>query len=393
MRPESPTPAIPPTPSPTPTAESPSRSAPRVDDDLDEATTDRRRPSPFDPFKQARSSGKARDRHRSRAYRTTWFKHAAVYGFYWSSRWVPRPVVRGTLLGLSTLGRGAGHLPFNAIRRACDDLAVICRHRGHPTDGAQIYRGIIDEVQFTGNVVHEAYLGRSSSPTDAIHLRADAIENIEAALARHGGLMLAAPHNFTGSIGSVAFARRFPMLLIGKNGESDWRREISEEVFERLGLRPVFVRGQSPFAVSRRMIEAMRNSQVVITVLDNIYRKPNRIEAEIFGGRLGFSPWAPRLAIAAGVPLMPAYAHHTEGRLEHDFGEPLLSTDLQELTQHYVSFFEDQILRHPSSWAFVAHKRWRMVLAQARRRLEEGATAVEPFEVKSRDLRRREAPE
>lgn len=44
--------------------------------------------------------------------------------------------------------------------------------------------------------------------------------------------------------------------------------------------------------------------------------------------------------------------------------------DTREMTQHYASFFEQNIMEDPSSWAFLGDKHWRSSLRKASARLE-----------------------
>ncbi|MEM7261019.1 MAG: hypothetical protein AAF488_03450 [Planctomycetota bacterium] len=333
----------------------------------------------------------ASSRNRPRRARFTWLKHAFVYAFYWTSRITPRPLVRGALSLLASVFRVLRRVPGNPIRRGCDDLAAICTLRGHPTTGREVYSDFIRQLRDAACMFHEVYFKGPEHAAALVDFPAEDHQRVLDAIESHGGLMAAVPHNVTASLAGIGFSQIFPTLLIGKNGDAAWRETIAKEAFSRLGIEPLFVRGKSALKVSRTMIEAMTRGKVAVATIDNIYRKPNRVEAEIFGGTVGFSPWAVRLAATAKVPVMPAFMYPENGRIRFETAEPLLSDDVEALTQHCIAFFEEQILRHPSCWGFIGHKRWRMVLRQARQRLESQPELIgTPFEVRSSNLRRRE---
>ncbi len=351
------------------------------------------RPRLLDPFLALapRKRSETRERNRARTYRSTWLKHCFVYSFYWASRLTPQFAVRAGLSVAKYVLLSIRSVPGNVIRRACDDLAVVCSHAGNETTGRDVYRDFVDQLRHTGRLMHGVYHRGPSTAVEVSDISEENRKKVADTVRKHGGLLATVPHNLTAAMAGIGFSNAFDTLLIGKSGDSTWRADIANELFARMDVKSLFVRGKNPLSVSRQMIDAMTSGKVVVATVDSIYRKENRIEAKIFGGTVGFSPWAVRLAATAGIPIMPAYMHPVGDRIVYEFGEPLVSRDLSVLTQHYVDFFEKQIVAHPSSWAFLAHKRWRMILRQARNRIEAGQDLGAPFEVRSKDLRGREA--
>lgn len=332
-----------------------------------------------------------RRRHRRRFFRATWLKHTVVCSYYWSSRWLPSPLVKGGFRTLTRAAKGLRRLPFNPIRRSCDDLAVLARARGLDRDGATIYRQFIDQFEVIGPLFHEIYRHGPEPALAIADLAPDDRAMVDRLRREHGGVLIPIPHNVGAALSGVAFAHAFPSLLMGKNGDAEWRAAIALEVFDRMGIDPLLVRGKNPLTVSRRVFEALNSDQVVVATVDNLHRKQNRVDAQIFGGTVGFNPWAVRLAARAGVPVLPGYVRLVDGRLKFVFGKPILGCSVEETVQHFTAFLEEQILQDSASWAFMAHKRWRMVLSQAADRVRSGHTdPTVPFEIRSKKLQRRE---
>lgn len=333
-----------------------------------------------------------RKRFRRRWFRGTWLKHALVCSYYWGSRFLPSPLVRGGFLALTGGAKLLSRIPGNPVRRSCDDLAELARARGIERNGGQIYRDFIEQFEVVGPLLHNAYRHGPEPVLEVCDLAPEDRALVDKLRREHGGVLIPIPHNVGAAVSGVAFSHAFPSLLMGKNGDAAWRAAIAVEVFERMGIQPLLVRGKNPMTVSRRVFEALNRDQVVVATVDNLHRKSNRVDAEIFGGAVGFNPWAVRLAARAKVPVLPGYVGMESGRLKFVFGDPILGAGVQETVQHFTQFFEDRILLDPASWAFMAHKRWRMVLSQAAERVRKGDTSGRPFEIRSRKLQRREGP-
>jgi lauroyl/myristoyl acyltransferase len=86
----------------------------------------------------------------------------------------------------------------------------------------------------------------------------------------------------------------------------------------------------------------------------------------MFGQEVGLAGWAAKIAVRMQVPIVPAWFHSSGRQLRVTTGDSILSTDIQAAVQHYARFFEQQILKDPASWAYLADKHWQSILAEAR---------------------------
>jgi lauroyl/myristoyl acyltransferase len=121
---------------------------------------------------------------------------------------------------------------------------------------------------------------------------------------------------------------------------------------------------------------------MVAATVDNVHRGDGGVEVSIFGQRVSFAAWAAKIATRKSTPLVPTYYHSKDGRVRIRFGEALVTRDIEEAVQHYVSFFEKYILEDPASWAYLADRKWRRVLRQAASAIvsdNDGSAAQDPM--------------
>jgi lauroyl/myristoyl acyltransferase len=189
-------------------------------------------------------------------------------------------------------------------------------------------------------------------------------------LKTHGGAVIAVPHNVGAVLSAVGLSHSFPTLVLAKNPTSQARTAMAQDVFERMGVEALLVRGGNAMELSRTCLKALRGGKLLVATLDNRYEKKNAIRRTIFGVERGFAPWAVRFAARCRVPVIPAYLSIDRDCVVATLGEPLIDTDLEALTEHYVRFFERKILEDPGSWAFLGDRRWAKVLREACAKLD-----------------------
>jgi len=137
-------------------------------------------------------------------------------------------------------------------------------------------------------------------------------------------------------------------FLICSDGSTDRSDELLAENLRALGF-----------------VRALADGKVLVTTLDNSYRKPDAVDVDVFGLPKAFGPWAARIAAKRRVPMLPCYPRSENGRVEVWTGDPRIDSDPRVLMENYVGFFERCILRDPGSWAFLGDKRWGQHLKEA----------------------------
>ena len=181
----------------------------------------------------------------------------------------------------------------------------------------------------------------------------------------HGGAVLAVPHNVGSALSALRIGYNFDMLLVAKNSPGVTRTRIALDFYERMKVSVLMVRGGNTHALSRALFAALKHKKLVAATLDNLDRSGRSIGVRIFGQEVGLSGWAASIAVRMQVPVIPAW-FHTEGCKQHvTIGEAIVAQDTRAATQHYARFFEQQILRDPASWAYLADKHWQALLQRA----------------------------
>jgi len=159
--------------------------------------------------------------------------------------------------------------------------------------------------------------------------------------------------------------REFPILLITKNSSTIERTKIAIDFFERMESTILMVRDGNPFELSRTLFSVLKSGTSVAATVDSLDSSENRIDVPIFGQTMGFSPWAAKIAIRLGVPVIPSYFGTQKEQIMAIYGDPILTDNLQDTMTQYIGFFEENILKDPASWGFLGDKKWRRALCKA----------------------------
>jgi lauroyl/myristoyl acyltransferase len=176
----------------------------------------------------------------------------------------------------------------------------------------------------------------------------DRIANLDAALARGKGAIMAVPHmgswdmagSYAGALGYriAAVAERFPGSL----------NDAVVRTRQRFGLN-VITLGRSAV---RAITEALRENSIVALLCD-LEQGPG-VSVKFFGRRAIVPGGPAAIAIKTGASLLPAYQYMTApGRHRIHLDPPLSWPDgetKENLMQRVVARFEDFIKEHPDQW-------------------------------------------
>jgi lauroyl/myristoyl acyltransferase len=176
----------------------------------------------------------------------------------------------------------------------------------------------------------------------------DRIANLDAALARGKGVIMAVPHmgswdmagSYAGALGYriAAVAERFPGSL----------NDAVVRTRQRFGLN-VITLGRSAV---RAITDALRQNSIVALLCD-LEQGPG-VNVRFFGRRAVVPGGPAAIAIKTGASLLPAYQYMTApGRHLIHLDQPLTWADgetKESLMQRVVARFEDFIKEHPDQW-------------------------------------------
>jgi lauroyl/myristoyl acyltransferase len=260
--------------------------------------------------------------------------------------------------------------PKNPIRLSCEYICILAKKKGYTHDPRQIYNKFLSNALEATRTLANLYHNGIESAAEHIQFSASDTRMMNDLIEKYGGAVIAVPHNFGSLLSALKMNREFPFILITKNSSTIERTKIAIDVFERMETTILMVRGGNPFQLSRTLFSILKSGKSVAATLDSLDSSANRIEVQMFGEAIGFSPWAAKIAVRMGVPVIPTYAGSRDDQIMVIFGKPLLADNVEESIQHYVRFFDENILKDPASWGFLGDKNWRRVLRDASRNIE-----------------------
>ena len=266
--------------------------------------------------------------------------------------------------------RGLYWWPQNPWRLSCEYICKIAHKAGHPHQPRQIYQQLLTNLM--GAVENYAHLYGSGldSVLDQVQLASADAARMNQLIEQHGGVLLMVPHNFGTTFSVPEMNTTIPLLVVVRNPATIERTKVAIDFYERLQIKIVMVRGGSPFELSRTLFSVLKTGKAVIATVDSLDRSANRIEVNMFDTRIGFNPWAAKIGARLKLPIVPCYFKSQGRQISVVLGPPLISDDASELMQHYIGFFEQNIVEDPASWAFLADKNWIKALRKVSTRLE-----------------------
>ena len=274
--------------------------------------------------------------------------------------------VRLTILLL----RGLYWWPQNPWRLSCEYICKIAHKAGHTHQPKQVYQQLLTNL--TGAVENYAHLYGSGldSVLEQVQLNSADAVRMNQLIEEYGGVLLMVPHNFGTAASAPTMSEKIPLLVVVRNPATIERTKIAIDYYERMQIKIIMVRGGNPFELSRTLFSVLKNGKTVVATVDSLDRSANRIDVNMFDTQIGFNPWAAKIGARLKVPLVPSYFKSRGRQISVVLGAPLVSGDTSELMQHYISFFEQNIVEDPASWAFLADKNWIKVLGKVSSRLD-----------------------
>lgn len=274
--------------------------------------------------------------------------------------------VRLTILLL----RGLYWWPQNPWRLSCEYICKIAHKAGHTHQANQVYQQLLTNLM--GAVENYAHLYGSGldSVLDQVQLNSADAVRMNQLVEDYGGVLLMVPHNFGTTVSVPKMNGKIPLIVVVRNPASIERTKVAIDYYERLQITIIMVRGGNPFELSRTLFSVLKTGKAVVATVDSLDRSANRIDVNMFDTQIGFDPWAAKIGARLKIPLVPSYFKSQGRQISVVLGTPLVSGDTSELMQHYISFFEQNIVEDPASWAFLADKNWIEALGKVSSRLD-----------------------
>ncbi len=259
------------------------------------------------------------------------------------------------------------------LRLACERLCRIAAARGRQHDPKQVYRHYLANFTGVAENYFRLYHDGFEAVLERIELPEQGVAMMHALLREHGGVVLAVPHNIASAFSGLALNHAFPLLVVAKNSSTIARTRVALDMFERMRVQLLMVRGGNAFELSRALFRVLDSGRVAAATLDNVDSSGAACSVTLFGQPVGFARWAAKVAVRRGIPVVPAYFRSRGARIEALFGEPVIGAQVDAVVQSYMAFFEHNILEDPASWAYLGDKHWQRVLRDADAALDRGA--------------------
>ncbi len=309
------------------------------------------------------------NKRRDRLFSGTRIKSFAVPLLYRMLEHAPQAIVMLPIVVSIFILRLLYWWPKNPIRLSCEYICMLAKKRGYTHNPRHIYNKFLSNALGATKTLANLYHNGIESVADHIQFTEGDTRMMNDLIEEYGGAVIAVPHNFGSLLSALKMNREFPFILITKNSSTIERTKIAIDVFERMQTSILMVRGGNPIQLSRALFAILKSGKSVAATLDSLDSSANRIEVQMFGEAMGFSPWAAKIAIRLGVPVIPTYFSSRNDQIRVIFGSPLLTDNVEESIQHYASFFDENILKDPASWGFLGDKSWRRVLRDASRNI------------------------
>lgn len=290
--------------------------------------------------------------------------------FYRAAKYMPYALAMIPIYMLIGFLRLLYPIKKNSLRQSCEYVSKLAATRGIRHDPKKLYQQFLTNVRtIFGHYIRLYQLGAGGIHHRVI-IRPEDAALIEKLRHEHGGVLFNIPHNVGSAFSGMKLNMTWPTLLVARNPSTIARTRMALEFFDAMQVKILMVRGGSPVELSRAMFSALKENYVIATTLDNMDHSERAVQATIFGLTKGFNPWAAKVGVKRKVPMIPVYFRSVGREIHAVFDEPLITGDIGEAVQHYVSYFEKCILEDPASWAYLGDRRWRKALKEASENLE-----------------------
>lgn len=254
--------------------------------------------------------------------------------------------------------------PANPFRQSCECICKLANEAGYSHHPKKVYRRLLkNAIGAVENYFH-LYRDGLESVVDIIEMDDRDAARINRLAKEHGGVIIMVPHNFASVFSAIKMNRAFPLLIVTRNSPTIDRTKAALDFFERMQITVLMVRGGNPFELSRTLFTELKKGTAVAATVDSIDHS-SQATVRMFGQEVGFASWAAKIAAKKKVPVLASYFHSNGRQVIAQFGEEIITDDMEAAMQHYAGYFERHILEDPASWAYLGDKRWRKVLQKA----------------------------
>jgi KDO2-lipid IV(A) lauroyltransferase len=204
------------------------------------------------------------------------------------------------------------------------------------------------------------------------------VANLDHAVAKGKGVVLACPHLFCHEMAAAAIHRRHPVVALVRESKDPERGAVKQRWYEATGMETVRrPRDSSVVSDTLAYLRVLRNGRVLGITPDLLLPPEKGLPVRMFGRQVTLSPGIVMLAMRSGAPLVTPLAKWIDGepgqrgaRIRMWFSEPIefpsggdREHTIRNGLQAWCSYVEDYFRREPENWMFWLDKRWSRALA------------------------------
>jgi len=241
------------------------------------------------------------DSRGNRVFSGTRIKSVVMPMLYWLLQHTPIIVAKAPVRLLVVVMQILYWWPKNPLRLSCENLCVIARQAGQNHQSRVIYRQFLDNALGAVENYFHLYKHGLDSVQGRVYLSNADNEKINKLIQEYGGVLIAVPHNFGSAFSGFKMNQAFPLVLVTRNSSTIDRTKAAIDFFERMGVTIVMVRGGNSFELTRTLFSILKSGKAIGATVDSLDRSESRVEVDMFGSRIGFNPWAAKIAARLGV--------------------------------------------------------------------------------------------
>ena len=180
------------------------------------------------------------------------------------------------------------------------------------------------------------------------------------------GVLILTGHFGNFEVSTVAGIEHFPQVkghihFLRRPIKPKWLSDLLTNRFKKAGFGVVGRRGSL-----EEIVETLERGDVIVFPFDQYARRPEGIEAELFGHAAGTYKSMALIALATGAPVVPAASwREPDGTHVLRFLPPLtpivdddVGSEIARNTRAFNQALELVIVRHPEQWWWM-HRRWK----------------------------------
>jgi KDO2-lipid IV(A) lauroyltransferase len=237
---------------------------------------------------------------------------------------------------------------------------VVARNLSHifPNDPARVRQLTRRTFQnFARSLADYCVLAdKQSDPLAAMGVELSGLENLDAALQRGHGVIVATLHLGNWELGGLTFASKGYPLRVVTQEEPTPELTAQREKYRAVHHIKTIKLGHTQFSFLEAM-GALRENHLLAMLVDRPYAA-SALEVNFFGAPMLFSPAPVALALATGATILPAYVVlGSDGRHYARIEPPVVLQEHEEAkeslrinTQTLASGFEPVVRQYPDQW-------------------------------------------